>query len=86
MSFQTSTVVDKCHDRAVEHGNSVFAVQYMTQCFTAPDAEITYPMYGQSKKCQDGVGRDWANDVYKIVPCKPGNSFFCYLFKYHIED
>ena len=76
VNFDTSIVVDKCHDRAVKRGNSVFAVQFWTECFTAPDAEKTYHKYGQATNCQDGVGRDWANDVYKIIPCKPGYSFF----------
>ena len=76
VNFHTSRVVYKCHDRAAERGNSVFAVQYKTECFTAPDAhaESTYQMYGKATNCQGGVGGGWANDVYKIVSCEPGNS------------
>ena len=73
MSFHASTIVDNCHDLAAERGNSVFAVQAKTQCFTAADAERTFHKYGRSTNCRDGSGGVWANDVYKIVPCRPGN-------------
>ena len=71
MNFQTDPIT-KCHDLAMKNGNSVFAVQYKTQCFTARDAEYTYMKHGQSTNCQHGVGGSWANDVYKIVPCERG--------------
>ena len=72
-NFYTSTVVDDCHDLVKARGNSVFAVQAKNQCFTAPDAESTYKKYGPATNCQDGVGGVWANDVYEIVTCEPGN-------------
>ncbi|KAL5248306.1 hypothetical protein ACHWQZ_G017479 [Mnemiopsis leidyi] len=70
-NYDTATIVDNCHDIAATSGNSVFAVQATVQCFTATDAEATYQKYGQSTNCQNGVGGSWANDVYKIVSCKP---------------
>ena len=66
--------ITQCYDLAMKNENWVFAVQYKTQCFTAPDAESTYQKYGPATNCQDGVGGGWANDVYKIVPCEPGKS------------
>ena len=72
-NYDTTTVVDNCHDIAATSGNSVFAVQATVQCFTAADAEATYQKYGQSSDCHNGVGGSWANDVYKIVSCPPGN-------------
>ena len=73
VDFQTDPIT-KCHELAMENGNFVFAVQYKTQCFTAPDAESTYKKYGSATNCQAGVGGVWANDVYKIVTCEPGKT------------
>ena len=84
--FPTSTVVDSCHDLAKARGNSVFAVQHWTECYTAPDAESTYNKQGPATNCRDGVGEAWANYVYKIVSCKPGYSFFVIFSNIIIEE
>ena len=63
--------VDDCMKYAADRGWSVFAVQYNSECFTAPDAEHTYRKYGGANNCAHGRGGGWANSVYK-VSCKPG--------------
>ena len=50
---------------AADRGWSVFAVQYNSECFTAPDAEHTYRKYGGANNCAHGRGGGWANSVYK---------------------
>ena len=65
--------IEKCQDRAAERGYNYFAVQSQDECFTAVDAGQTYNKYGTSTKCgNQGVGGDWAQNVYKIVPCTRG--------------
>ena len=64
--------IETCHEVAAGKGNSVFAVQAIDWCFTAADAEQTYQKYGRADNCKNGIGGDWAQDVYKIVPCEPG--------------
>ena len=52
---------------AAERGWEIFAVQYSTQCFTAPDAGDTYQKYGVSTGCNaNGRGGTWCQDVYRI--------------------
>ena len=67
-----SNPIEECYDHAAERGYSVFAVQYKIECFTAVDAERTYRKYGAASNCKNGVGGDWALDVYKIVSCLTG--------------
>ena len=64
--------VDNCHDRAAGNGYHFFAVQSEDECFTAADAGDTYQKYGSSSSCKNGVGHNWVQDVYKIVPCATG--------------
>ena len=69
--------IEQCYDLAAQKGNTVFGVQNGKECFTAADAEETYKKHGPKTNCKDGVGGDWALNVYKIVPCTPGITMCC---------
>ena len=63
--------LDDCQKYATDHGYSVFAVQYNTECFTAEDAQETYKIYGVSSVCDpNGRGGSWSQNVYEVV-CEP---------------
>ena len=76
-TYYTYDVIDRCHDQATENGNTVFGVEYYIECYTAAVAELTYKKHGPKTNCKDGVGGDWALDVYKIVSCPPGITICC---------
>ncbi|XP_057294387.1 uncharacterized protein LOC130622945 isoform X2 [Hydractinia symbiolongicarpus] len=59
-----SNAVKKCAQVAIDHGYSIFGVQNGGQCFSAPDGEKTYNMYGPSNLCRDGKGGKWSTDIY----------------------
>ena len=75
MESFTDDPINKCHDRAAGKGNTVFAIQATTQCFTAANAGETYTTHGRANNCQDGVGGSWALDVYRITTCSPGTIY-----------
>jgi len=66
VTFPRNIVVQKCHDKAKRAGNSYFAVQNGVECFTSPDAGITYDKYGISSGCTHGRGGHWRMTVYLI--------------------
>jgi len=67
--FRSDNPIEDCEKYAIENGYAVFAVQYGTECFTAPNAALTYQMYGPSERCQDGRGGGWSQNVYKANNC-----------------
>ncbi|XP_031549649.1 kielin/chordin-like protein [Actinia tenebrosa] len=67
----TSYMVKACAESAYQHAYpGMFAVQYYGECWSDGSAEERYNMYGVSTNCEHGVGKDWANMVYryKVVP------------------
>ena len=72
-SFPGDSLMKNCLALAVLKSYSVFALENGNECFTAADAELTYQTHGAATNCKDGVGGSWSLDVYRIVPCKPGN-------------
>ena len=61
-------VVEKCAQLAENAGYSAFGVQYRgLECWSGPQAHITYSKYGTSSRCVNGIGGNWAQDVYMIV-------------------
>ena len=62
-----SQAVQKCSLAAEKAGYSVFGVQYAGECWSGPQAHMTYKKYGASKRCAKGIGGTWAQDVYEIV-------------------
>ena len=58
--------IKKCALVAARRGYKVFAVQHQGWCATGPRAHVTYRKYGPSRRCRNGKGGPWANDVYSI--------------------
>ena len=75
--FHFGTKVDpmaECHDYAQGRGWTVFGVGYTVECFTAPDVGDAYKRHGPSTKCENGVGKYYVVQVYRISTCiTPGN-------------
>ena len=63
--FRPHEAIQKCFELAKRLGNTVFSVQYNSQCFTHATAENTYARYGRATGCRNGRGGGWRNDVYK---------------------
>ena len=61
-----SQAVQKCALAAEKAGYSVFGVQYAGECWSGPQAHLTYKKYGSSTRCVNGSGGAWAQDVYEI--------------------
>ena len=59
--------VEKCAQATEKAGYLVFGVQYAGECWSGPQAHMTYRKYGTSKRCVNGWGGDWAQDVYEII-------------------
>ena len=59
-------IIQKCMQLARAKGYDLFALQLIRQCFGGPSS-TDYKKYGPSPKCKDeGVGGEWANQVYQI--------------------
>ena len=68
--------IRRCAMVAVNRGNKVFSVQDGGQCFSGPRAQYTFGKYGRSKRCRNGKGGPWANDVYRVSGAQIRLSFF----------
>ena len=64
-----NSAVSECQLIATGKGFNVFGVESEDECFTASDAGYTYKRYGSENNCKNGIGGDWAMDVYEII-CK----------------
>ena len=56
----------KCALAAYKRGYRMFAIQHGGWCASARRAHLTYRRYGTSKRCRNGKGGPWANDVYVL--------------------
>ena len=56
--------IRKCASAAYKRGYRVFALQNGGWCASSRNAFRTYARYGRSKRCKNGKGGPWANDVY----------------------
>lgn len=63
-------VINACASHAVAEGFQVFGVQHYGECWGEPGdvRSSTYDTYGSSDKCVQGVGGEWTNYVYRILP------------------
>ena len=55
-----------CYKLAKEKGYPAFALQAGKECWSSENATITYCKHGEKTTCRNGMGGDWANDVYII--------------------
>lgn len=58
--------VKQCADAADKNGYRWFGVQYYGECWSGPSAEVTYNKHGMSTNCASGIGKDFANAVYRF--------------------
>ena len=62
--------IQSCFELAKKLGHTIFAVENGHECFTQAGSYnsegYSYTKYGQSDKCKDGRGGNWAMNVYKI--------------------
>ena len=58
--------IAKCALGAARYGYIVFGVQHGGWCASGPKAHRTFAKYGRSKRCRNGKGGPWANDVYRV--------------------
>ena len=58
--------IEKCAYAALKRGYRMFGVQDGGWCASGPRARYTFAKYGRSKRCRNGKGGPWANDVYRI--------------------
>jgi len=70
----------RCAKIAARKGYSVIGLQFYGECWSGPEAHLTYNQYGTSAGCVDGqfrsyssnkkclqyIGRSWTNHVYRI--------------------
>ena len=62
-----SYVIQRCAEKVFTEGYDMFAIQYYGECFAGKYADKKYDKYGTSQKgCINGVGKKWANYVYRI--------------------
>ena len=62
----TSYIVKACAEKAYQEAYSdVFGVQFYGECWSDGSANTRYNKYGVSTNCEHGVGKDWANMVYR---------------------
>lgn len=63
--FNIGKTIDKCYQAAKKAGKMYFAVQFYGECWVADD-DSTYMKHGPSAACWSGVGKGFANYVYKV--------------------
>ena len=66
--FADPNIIDVCSQKANARGFSVFGVEATGQCFSGPDAELTFRKHGQADlaDCPDGKGHNFRMSVYKF--------------------
>lgn len=58
--------IEMCYKDAVKNGFTMFGLQYNGECWSGDGVEETYSKYGETGSCKNGVGGNWANDVYSL--------------------
>lgn len=56
-----------CAKEVKEAGYMYFGLQFYGECWSGPQAHLTYDEDGESRHCTLGVGKERANFVYKLV-------------------
>ncbi|XP_015775212.1 PREDICTED: uncharacterized protein LOC107353382, partial [Acropora digitifera] len=78
--------IQKCAYAALKRGYRMFGVQDGGWCASGPRARYTFAKYGRSRRCRNGKGGPWANDVYRIsgiCKVKTTKGYCCvFPFKY----
>lgn len=61
-----NNTIAACAEAAKKKGYLYFGLQFYGECWSGPQAQLTYARDGPSKNCSKGVGEERANFVYKI--------------------
>jgi hypothetical protein len=65
--WNTTAIVRRCAENAYKQGyKTLFGIQYYGECWSDGFAEERYNKYGVSSNCEHGVGKNWANMVYRL--------------------
>ena len=59
--------IQTCYEVARDRGYNYFGVNNGGWCLGSFDAEFTFKKHGKVTSCKDGVGAQWASDVYFIL-------------------
>ena len=58
--------VAKCAAKAYIGQFQYFGVEYMGECWSGPDGNLTYKKFGPSSQCLNGLGGDESLSVYRF--------------------
>lgn len=66
--FSDPNIVKVCSQKASARGFSVFGVEAGGECFSDPNAGVTFEKHGQApdEDCVDGKGHNHRMSVYKF--------------------
>ena len=67
-----NNTIAACAEAAKKKGYLYFGLQFYGECWSGPQAQLTYARDGPSKNCSKGVGEERANFVYKIKLLEKG--------------
>ena len=75
-----NNTIKACAERVQKAGYLYFGLQFYGECWSGPRAYLTYDEDGKSNRCEYGVGKGFANFVYRLVfegnvKCKTKGSF-----------
>jgi hypothetical protein len=71
----TMYIIKACAENAYRQGfKTLFGIQYYGECWSDGFAEERYNKYGASSNCEHGVGKNWANMVYRLSGMIPGGA------------
>ena len=62
-----NNTIRACAKEVEKAGYMYFGLQFYGECWSGPQAHLTYDEDGESKGCIDGVGMQRANFVYRLV-------------------
>ena len=67
--YNPNATIEECAKRTQNHPLKLkyFAIQFYGECYSGVDAEKTYKLDGPSTECVAGLGKGYANFVYRFV-------------------
>lgn len=78
--------IEECAKRTLNHPYlklKYFGIQFYGECYSGVEGEKTYNRYGPSSNCVFGLGKDYANFVYRFV--EKGKIYFSVLANLGLE-
>lgn len=62
-----NNTIEACAKEALKKKYLYFGLQFYGECWSGPQAHLTYDRDGESKRCTRGVGKRSANFVYMLA-------------------